>query len=95
MQIGNKSEIGAFRGMVDSRVGMILTRWKDSRTLKIVSVVMKKGVEELTRRPGATLITVICQNDVIIYQDSIDGIDCGDQPIVTRVGVVSLVKSKK
>ena len=58
---------------------MVTTRWKDSRILQIVSTVMKLGVGEVTLRTGATIMYVQCPNDGIIYQQNINGVDCGDQ----------------
>ena len=79
LEIDNKSDRGTFKRMVDDRLGMVITRWKDSRTLNVVSTVMKKGIGEVKRRTGPNIITVTCPNDIKMYQQNMDGVDRGDQ----------------
>ena len=40
---------GTFVRKVDPRLGMIMTRWKDSKILQIISTVMTLGIEEVNR----------------------------------------------
>ena len=47
---------------------MVITRWKDSKTLQTVSTVMNGGIGEVSRRTGAKIITVPCPNDIIMYK---------------------------
>ena len=57
---------GCFVQLVDKRLGMVATCWKDSGTLQVVSTVMKKGIDLVQRRTGANLINVRCPNDIIM-----------------------------
>ena len=95
LEIDNKSDRGTFKRMVDDRLGMVITRWKDSRTLQVVSTVMKKGIGEVTRRTGPNLITVTCPNDIIMYQQNMDGVDRGDQHRVMGAGFANVAHFKK
>lgn len=61
--------------MVGKRLGMIITRWKDNTTLQMVCTVMKRSIGKATRITGNSLIEVTCPNDVIVYQQNMDGVD--------------------
>ena len=61
--------------LVDKILGMVITRWKDSKILQIVSTVMKSGVGEVHRRSGRDIITFKCPYDVIENQNNMDGVD--------------------
>ena len=78
LPMDNKADRGTFTRLVDKRLGMVITRWKDSRVLQIVSTVMKKGSNIIHMRVGAALIPVTCPNDVIMYQQNMGGVDRGD-----------------
>ena len=77
------------------RLRMVITRWKDSKILKIVSTVMKSGVGEVQRRSGRDIITVKCPNDVIEYQNNMDGVDRGDQHRMMGAGFANVAHFKK
>ena len=79
LKLNNNCERGSFVRLVDKRLGMVITRWKDSRVLQIVSTIMKPGVEIIERRVGSEIIQVKDPSDVIECQLKIDGIDRGDQ----------------
>ena len=61
--------------LVDKRLGMVITRWKDSKNLQTVSTVMKSGAEIVKRRNGATLLDVQCPSDIVLYQKNMGGVD--------------------
>ena len=74
---------------------MVITRWKDSKILQTISTVMKSGVSEVSRRTGATVIKVQCPNDIILYQQYMDGVDRGDQHRVVGAGFANVAHFKK
>ena len=74
---------------------MIITRWKESRTLKVVSTVMKRGIGKVTKRTGPNLITVTYPNDIIMYQKNADGVDRGDQHRVMGADFANVAHFKK
>ena len=47
-----------FKILVNKRLGMGITIWKDSNALQVVSTIMNKGVGQVTRRKGRDSITV-------------------------------------
>ena len=49
---------GSFSRKVDPRLGMVMTRWKDSKILQIISTVMTPGIGEVNRRQGASVTKV-------------------------------------
>ena len=88
-------ERGIFVRKVDSRLGMVMTRWKDSKILQIISTVMQPGIGEVRRRQGATVLRVKCPNDVIMYQNNMGGVDRGDQHRVVGAGFANVAHFKK
>ena len=56
LSLSNSSDRGSFMRLVDKILGMVATRWKDSRILQTVSTVMKSGIDEVARRVGSKLI---------------------------------------
>ena len=88
-------ERGTFVRKVGSRLGMVMTRWKDSKILQIISTVMEPGIGEVSRRQGATVHTVKCPNDVILYQKGMGGVDRGDQHRVVGAGFANVAHFKK
>ena len=95
LQLEKGVERGSFKRLVDKRLGMIITRWKDSKTLQTVSTVMCKGAQTIQRRNGATLINVTCPNDIVMYQTYMGGVDRGDQHRVVGAGFVNVAHFKK
>ena len=79
---------------VDLRLGIFITRCKDSKILQTASTVMKSGVGEVNRRTSAKVITVPCPNDVILYQKCMDGVDRDDQHKVVVGGFAKVAHSK-
>ena len=79
LKVPNNSQRGTYVRKVDDRLGMVITRWKDSRVLQIVSTIMKKGIGTVQRRVGKDKIDVRCPNDIIEYQKHMGGVDRGDQ----------------
>ena len=95
IQISKSCDRGTFARKVDPRLGMVITRWKDSKILQTVSTVMKSGVSEVSRRTGATVVKVRCPNDIILYQQYMDGVDRGDQHRVVGAGFANVAHFKK
>ena len=60
---------------------MFITRLKKN-TLQGVSTTMAKGVGKVTSRKVMGSIIVKYPKDIIVYQKHMDGVDCGDQPIL-------------
>ena len=56
---------------------------------------MKSGVSEVSRRTGATVVKVQCPNDIILYQQYMDGVDRGDQHRVVGAGFANVAHFKK
>ena len=54
--------------LVDSRLDMVSTQWKDSKNIQSTSTVMKSEGEIVQRRNGATVLDVQCPSDIILYQ---------------------------
>ena len=59
---------GTYIRLVDKRLGMVISRWKDSKILQTVSTVMKKGETTVQRQVGANVVEVKCPNDIVLYQ---------------------------
>ena len=95
LALDDKSDRGSFVRLVDKRLGMVATRWKDSKMLQVFSTVMKKGVDDVQRRTGSKLINVKCPNDIIMYQKNIGGVDRGDQHRVMGAGFANVSHFKK
>ena len=62
------SDRGTFIRKIDKRLGMVTSRWKDSKTLQSISTVMKGGIGEVSRRTGAKILTMPCPNEIIMCQ---------------------------
>ena len=88
-------ERGSFKRLVDPRLGMVITRWRDSKTLQTVSTVMKHGKSTVQRRVGSKIINVVCPNDIILYQQGMGGVDRGDQHRVVGAGFANVAHFKK
>lgn len=60
--------------LVGKRLNMVITRWKDSRILQIVSTTMNLRVKTIGRRIGLEILKLACPNDFEyqIYMDRID-----------------------
>ena len=88
-------ERGSYVRLVDKRLGMVITRWKDSRTLQVVSTVIKNGVGVVKRRTGASVLDEKCPNDIIMHQQNMGGVDHGDQHRVIGAGFANVSHVKK
>ena len=79
LQLKRDAPRGSYERLHDKRLGMIITRWKDSKNLQTVSTVMKHGTQMVKRRNDANLLDVECPNDIVLYQQNMGGVDRGDQ----------------
>ena len=70
---------GTLKIFVDKRLGMIITRRKDSQTLQGVSTTMAKCVGKVTVRKGRESIIVKYPKVIITYQQIMGGVDRGYQ----------------
>ena len=52
LKLDKNSERGSFVRLCYRRLAMIITRWKDSMILRILSTVLKKGASNIQRRVG-------------------------------------------
>ena len=95
LQLPKNAERGTFKRLIDPRLGMIITRWRDSKTLQTVSTVMKHGKSIIQRRVGSKIIDVVCPNDIILYQQGMGGVDRGDQHRVVGAGFANVAHFKK
>ena len=91
----NNVPCASFIRLVDPRLGMIITRGKDSKVLQTVSTTMDKGVEILKRRTGNKVIEVTCPSDIVRYQKFMVGVDRGDQHRVMGAGFANVSHFKK
>ena len=95
LQLDKKANRGTYVRLHDKRLGMIITRWKDSKNLQTVSTVMKPGSQKVIRRQGANLIEVTCPNDIVLYQQHMGGVDRGDQHRMVGAGFANVAHFKK
>ena len=95
LKLANNVARGTFKRLVDNRLGMVITRWKDSRALQVVSTIMAKGIGDVQRRVGRDKVTVRCPNDIIQYQKHMGGVDRGDQHRVVGAGFANVAHFKK
>ena len=95
LKLDKNSERGSFIRLVDKRLGLVVTRWKDSKILQTVSTTMKSGVEIVTRRVGATVVNVKCPADIVQYQQGMGGVDRGNQHRVMGAGFANVAHFKK
>ena len=56
---------------------MVITIWKYSNTLQVVSTTITKGVGKVTSRKGRDSITVKCTKGIITYWHHMGRVDCG------------------
>ena len=73
LQLPKNAERGHHKRLVDKRLGMVITRWRDSKNLQTVSIVMKSGSSNVEQRNGSKIIQVECPNDIILYQQNMGG----------------------
>lgn len=86
---------GSFIRLADKRLGMVITRWKDSKVLQTVSTIMTKGLTSVKRRTGSNQIDVIVPKDIQKYQQYMGGVDRGDQHRVMGAGFSNVAHFKK
>lgn len=48
--------------MMDTRLGLVATRWKDSIILQTISTEIKSGAGVVTRRVSSKIVKVSCPN---------------------------------
>lgn len=65
LALDKKIDRDNFIRLVDDRLGLVVTRWKDSKILQTISITMKSGVETISRRVGATIVDVKCPADIV------------------------------
>ena len=56
---------------------------------------MKSGIDTVTRRVGAKIVTVKCPSDIVQYQQNMGGVDRGDQHRVMGAGFANVAHFKK
>ena len=56
---------------------------------------MMSGVGEVNKRTGAKVVTVLCPNDIILYQKYMNRVDRGDQHRVVGTGFANVDHFKK
>ena len=91
----NDVDRGSYIWLVDKRLEMVITRWKDSRILQTVSTIMKPGIKTISRRVGSDIIEVTCPSDIVEYQTHMDGLDRDDQHRVMGAGFDNVEHFKK
>ena len=92
MKLGLKR--GSFKGLVDKRLGMIITWWQVSKTLQTARTMMCKDAQIIQCRNGSTIIDVTCLNDIIMYQNNMGGVNHGDQLRVIGAGFANVAHFK-
>ena len=95
LKLPKKAKRGCYKRLVDKRLGMVITRWHDSKDLQTVSTVMKSGASNVQRRIGSNIIEVDCPNDIILYQQNMGGVDRGDQHCTVGAGFANVSHLKK
>ena len=56
---------------------------------------MKHGTQVVHRRNGANIIDVTCPNDIVLYQQNMEGVDRGDQHRMIGAGFSNVAHFKK
>ena len=95
LPVANNATRGTYARVVDKRLGMVISRWKDSKVLQTVSTVMQKGEQIVKRQVGANLVDVRCPNDIVLYQQNMGGVDRGDQHRMVGAGFANVSHYKK
>ena len=90
----DKPKRGDYIRLVDNRLGMVITRWKDSKILQTVSTIMEKGESIVYRQNGKDRLNVTCPNDIVQYQKYMDAVDQGDQHQVMGAGFLNVAHFK-
>ena len=80
---------------MDKKLGIVITRWKDSRILQTVSTIMKPGVKTIGRGFGLEILDMRCPRDIVGYQTYMDGVDRGGQHIVMGDCFANMAHFKK
>ena len=93
--MNSSCERGTFKRLVDKRLGMVITRWKDSKMVQTASTIMEKGIGKVERRIGANKIIVPCPYDIIRYTQGMSGVDRGDQVRLVGAGFANVAHFKK
>ena len=95
LPLHNKAQRGSFVRLVDKRLGMVITRWKDSKIVQKVRSKITKGLTLVQRRTGSKVIDVIVPKDIEQYKIYMGGVDCRDQHQVMGAGFLNVAHFKK
>eukprot|EP00957_Ditylum_brightwellii_P157626 11997095-Ditylum_brightwellii.AAC.1 len=82
LQLDKHVEQGDYICLVDDGILMVISRWKDSNTLQIVSIIMESGKIDITWCMGQGIITFGCWNDTVICQEYMDDVDNVDKTVL-------------
>ena len=74
---------------------MVITRWKDSRVSKNVSIIMKPRVKTIGRQVGLEILDVRYPSDIFEYQTHMDCVDRGSQHRIMGAGFANVAHFKK
>ena len=74
---------------------MVIKRWKDSKTLQVVSTTMAKDVIQVARRKGREPVSVKPPKEIITHHTHLGGFDCGYQHRLMGAGFASAENFKK
>ena len=72
LKLPNGAETVAYKRLINKRMGIVSTQWKDSKTLQTGSTVMKKGAHTTLYRNDSTLVDEMCPSDIIMQQNNTD-----------------------
>ena len=81
--------------MFEKRLGVVITIWKDSKKLQVVSTTIINGVGEVTRRKGRYSTAVKNPKEIITYQQHMGGVYRGDQHRLIGAGFETVAHFKK
>ena len=95
LKLSNSDGRGDYVRVVDPRLGMVAIQWKDSKIVQTVSTIMKKGETVIKRQVGSEAVDVKCPNDIVEYQENMDGVDRGDQHRLMGAGFANVAHFKK
>ncbi len=90
LQLPKNAARGEYKRLVDKRLGMVTTQWRDSKNLQTVSTIMKSGMSTVEQRNGRKIIQVKCPNDIILYEQNMGGVDWVDQHRTVGAGFANV-----
>ena len=74
----NDTGEGLYIQLVDKRLIIVITQWKDSRILQTVSTIIRLEISIISRHVGSEIIKVKFPSDIIEHKTDMDGVDRGD-----------------